>query len=239
MSLVPGHLVTRGRRLSVAAGALAVTVVLGGGAALAAVPSTTTGRFTGCVAGSDGRLRVIDAQAGKHCRHGEHRISWSKGWTHRGAWGAGVRYTVGGVVTEDGSSYVARRTSRGLRPSVSPAEWGLVARAGAPAPGGTGGSSPATVRYTTDSGTAAAGHFGSATAYCPDGYSVTGGSVDWPMVLTTSPPRVEITQVPVDTDLDSDSVPNNGWRVNVLNAEATGDFGFTVHAVCASAVPAG
>ena len=68
---------------------------------------------------------------------------------------------------------------------------------------------------------------------------MTGGSADWPMVLTTSPPKVEITQLPVDTDIDSDTLPNNGWRVNVLNADSSGDFGFTVHAICATAAAVG
>lgn len=46
---------------------------------MAAIPSTGTGTFTGCVNTTTGALRVIDAQAGKACSAGATTITWSKG----------------------------------------------------------------------------------------------------------------------------------------------------------------
>ena len=90
--------------------------IAGGGVALASIPSASTAKFSGCVARQGGALRVIDAQAGKKCTSSEKKITWSKGWTHRGAWASGTTYKPGDVVTQSGSSYVARKRSTGVAP---------------------------------------------------------------------------------------------------------------------------
>jgi type VI protein secretion system component Hcp len=65
----------------------AVAVLLvGGGVAVADIPSTTDGTITGCYATSEfnadelpiGTLRLIDAQAGESCLSGETPISWNQ-----------------------------------------------------------------------------------------------------------------------------------------------------------------
>jgi len=44
-----------------AIGIVATMTIAGGGVALAAIPSSSTAKFTGCVAKQGGALRVIDA----------------------------------------------------------------------------------------------------------------------------------------------------------------------------------
>lgn len=137
------------RRTSVGflAGALAVGVLASGGAALAAIPSSTTGQFTACVAKVGGAVRIIDAQSGKQCTRRERTVRWSVGWRHLGAWAASTAYKAGSVVTVSGSSYVAKVASTGKAPGSNPSAWGLIAAAGATgAPGATGatGASGAT-----------------------------------------------------------------------------------------------
>ena len=99
-----------------AVGVIATMTIAGGGVALASIPSSSTAKFTGCVAKQGGALRVIDAQAGKKCKSSEKKITWSKGWTHRGGWASGTTYKPGDVVTQSGSSYVAKSKSTGVAP---------------------------------------------------------------------------------------------------------------------------
>ena len=125
-------------------GVIATMTIAGGGVAIASIPSSSTAKFTGCVAKTGGALRVIDAQAGKKCKSTEKTISWSKGWTHRGAWASGTAYKPGDVVTQNGSSYVARVKSTGSSPAGSATAWGLLAAAGATGPAGATGATGAT-----------------------------------------------------------------------------------------------
>lgn len=60
-------------------GALAVAVLGGTGLAIAAIPSSKTGAYTGCVNDKTGVLRVVNAQAGKKCaKKTEKTITWSQ-----------------------------------------------------------------------------------------------------------------------------------------------------------------
>jgi hypothetical protein len=122
-----------------AVGVIATMTIAGGGVALASIPSSSTAKFTGCVAKQGGALRVIDAQSGKKCKSSEKKITWSKGWTHRGGWASGTTYKPGDVVTQSGSSYVAKSKSTGVSPGSNASKWGLLAAAGATgATGATG-----------------------------------------------------------------------------------------------------
>ena len=116
------------------------TMTIGGGVAIASIPSSSTAKFTGCVSKAGGDLRIIDAQAGKKCRSSEKTISWSKGWTHRGAWASGTAYKPGDVVTHSGSSYVATVKSTAASPASNASAWGLLAAAGANGANGTNGA---------------------------------------------------------------------------------------------------
>ena len=113
-----------------AAGLLTATILGGGVVALAAIPSTANGAYTGCVNKTSGAVRIIDRQAGKHCTTRERTISWSKGYRYRGAWRSGTAYAVLDVVTYRGSSYVAKTRSTGRAPSTHPTQWGPLATAG-------------------------------------------------------------------------------------------------------------
>ena len=62
-------------------GVVATLTLVGGGVAIAAIPSTTTAKFNGCVNKDTGALRVINYQAGKRCKKSEKGISWAQGWT--------------------------------------------------------------------------------------------------------------------------------------------------------------
>jgi hypothetical protein len=123
-----------------AAGLITATILGGGVVALAAIPSTANGAYTGCVNKTSGAVRIIDRQAGKHCTTRERTISWSKGYRYRGAWKSGTAYAVLDVVTYRGSSYVARSRSTGRSPATATSIWGLLAAAGRNGVAGLGAS---------------------------------------------------------------------------------------------------
>ena len=117
------------RRVSIgfAAGVVATSLVLGGGIALASIPSSTTGTITACVNHTSGATRIIDYQAGTRCVSTESTINWSKGYRQRGAWGSTVSYAVLDVVSYGGSSYVATVPSLGKTPTADIPASGTVA----------------------------------------------------------------------------------------------------------------
>ena len=130
------------RRCGVAtftAGALSAVVVVGGGAAIASIPSSTTGMITACVNTSSDAGRIIDSQAGHHCAATEAPLNWSKGYSYRGAWSATVTYGVLDVVSSGGSSYLAKTQSLGKSPTTNPTYWSLLAARGATGPQGPSG----------------------------------------------------------------------------------------------------
>jgi hypothetical protein len=66
------------RRATLAALVLGAVVLAGlGGLVYAAIPDQN-GVITGCYKTSNGRLRVIDAEAGENCRRGERRLQWNQ-----------------------------------------------------------------------------------------------------------------------------------------------------------------
>jgi hypothetical protein len=227
-------------------GVVAAMILAGGGVAIAAIPSSSTAKFTGCVAKTGGALRVIDAQAGKKCKSSEKTISWSKGWTHRGAWAAGTAYKPGDVVTVSGSSYVAKVKSTGSAPASSPSAWGLLAAAGANGTNGTNGTNgaagakgdkgdpgPVTVRYASGtSASVANGGTGTITADCNSGESVLGGGVIAPAgwTVNSSGPYDEPFIIFVGGDFDT--IPDDGWSVRATN-NSGGAGTFTAWAMCA------
>ena len=164
-----------------AVGVIATMTIAGGGVALASIPSSSTAKFTGCVAKQGGALRVIDAQSGKKCKSSEKKITWSKGWTHRGAWASGTTYKPGDVVTQSGSSYVAKSKSTGVSPGSDASKWGLLAAAGATgATGTTGAQGPngvVDVAYVSATEEVTDGLSEINSISCPAGKSVTGGGV--------------------------------------------------------------
>ncbi len=67
----------------------------GGTAAVAAIPSTSSGVITGCVNKKTAILRVIDYQAGKRCTRKEKQVAWNQKGT-KGAMGpAGAKGDTG------------------------------------------------------------------------------------------------------------------------------------------------
>ena len=112
---------------------------VGGGVALAAVPSSTTGAFTACVSNSTGAVRLIDYQSGRRCTVSEHSVNWSKGYRYRGGWSPTAAYAVLDVVTSSGSSYLARSGSTNRSPAANPSYWGLLVSRGATGPQGAQG----------------------------------------------------------------------------------------------------
>jgi hypothetical protein len=58
-------------------GAFAVLLLGGTGFAVAAIPSSKSGAYTGCANKKTGALRVVNAQAGKKCEKSERTITWS------------------------------------------------------------------------------------------------------------------------------------------------------------------
>jgi hypothetical protein len=125
----------RGLAVGIVVGAL-----LGGGLAIASIPSSTTRQITGCVNKTSGALRVIDYQAGKRCTSSETTISWSVGYRYLGSWNSTRAYAAQDVVVYKGSAYVGKLSSTNRVPSSYPAYWGLLALAGAT--GATGPTGP-------------------------------------------------------------------------------------------------
>src|SRR5829696_3142405 len=76
------------RRVAAGVIGLGCALALGsGGVAIADIPSTSTGKITGCITRSTGAARIIDYQAGKRCGRGERMVSWNQRGP-RGAAGA-------------------------------------------------------------------------------------------------------------------------------------------------------
>src|SRR6516225_2707059 len=79
---VPNFAAGRRRAIGFTAGLLIAVLVLGSGVALASIPSTSSGAFTGCVNKTGGAVRIIDYQAGKRCAADENSVSWSQGYRY-------------------------------------------------------------------------------------------------------------------------------------------------------------
>ena len=122
----------------VVTGGVAVAVVTAGGLAIAAIPSSS-GEITGCARKDTGAVRVIDAEAGQKCTRKERTLRWSSGWRYMGAWSGGTSYRVNDVVQHEGSTYLAKRGTKGDSPAEIPASWGLLAAAGSEGPQGPSG----------------------------------------------------------------------------------------------------
>lgn len=114
------------------------------GPALADIPHSLTGVYSGCYvtgAGSAaGRLRVIDAEAGGVCPAGEDLIEWNEaGIVWRGAWNNATAYKKGDAVSNSGNSYIAITDNIGV-PPTNTANWNVLAKKGAA--GATGPQGP-------------------------------------------------------------------------------------------------
>jgi len=112
---------------------LIIGMFIAGGVAVAAIPSTTTGKITACYATSGankGALRVIDTDANEKCKSGEKQIAWtSNGLRFRGAWSSSASYVIDDVVVHNGSSYIALAATKNVQPP-SAGKWTLMAAAG-------------------------------------------------------------------------------------------------------------
>ena len=108
------------------------TTVLAG-PAMAAIPDSTTGVYTGCYvnAGSAaGKLRVIDAEGGAVCPGGETQVEWNEaGIVWKGNWNNATAYLKGDAVAYQGSSYIALVDNVGV-PPTNVANWGVLAKKG-------------------------------------------------------------------------------------------------------------
>jgi hypothetical protein len=139
----------RGRGLTgFVVGVVATLTLVGGGVAIAAIPSTTTAKFNGCVSKDTGVLRVINYEAGKRCKKSEKGISWAQGWSYKGLWRSTTSYRPGDVVLDNGSSYVARSASIAKSPPSDASRWGLLASPGPQ--GATGARGPSDVFVAPD-----------------------------------------------------------------------------------------
>ena len=217
-----------------AVGVVATMTIAGGGVALASIPSSSTAKFTGCVAKQGGALRVIDAQSGKKCKSSEKKITWSKGWNQRGAWASGTTYKPGDVVTQSGSSYVSKKRSTGVAPGSDASTWGLLAAAGATgATGATGAQGPngvVDVAYVSSTELVTGGDtVETNTVACPFGKHVLGGGV-----RNAEEETDMVESGPFDANiLEPDDIPDDGWQVTVDNTTG-GGTNVTVWAICAT-----
>jgi hypothetical protein len=219
------------------AGALVAASLAGGGVAIAAIPSTTTAKFNGCVNKDTAVLRVINYQTGKRCKKSEKGISWSQGWTYRGMWRAGTPYRPGDVVLDNGSSYVARAASLAKPPVTDASRWGLLASVG---PQGTigppGPSGPVTLRYVySASALVSNSEAATATVVCPAGLHAVNGGVDAEEVAPSGLSIIESS--PTDSD-GAGPLAFDGWTISVDNG-FPGNVYYRAFAVCSSATDIG
>ena len=83
-----GSLSSKGRSLGwFTVGVIATATVASGSMAIAAIPSSSTGKISSCVNKQTGLVRIIDYQAGKRCTSKEKMVSWNQRGP-RGATGA-------------------------------------------------------------------------------------------------------------------------------------------------------
>lgn len=118
-------------------GALVSALAVSSTVAIAAIPDGNT--ISACRDKDTGALRVIDKSAGERCKRSEAGLSWSS-TTWRGNYRAGSAYRPGDIVSYNGSSYIATRTTSGVLPTNT-TRWGLMAQRGATGargPAGTG-----------------------------------------------------------------------------------------------------
>ena len=134
------QILIRRRGLTGFVASITVTMlVMGGGVAVANIPSSTTGTYTACVNKTTGATRVIDAQRGKTCTSNEQVITWTKGYRYRNTWSPTISYSAQDVVTTGGSAYVAKMFSLNRAPASNTTAWGLLAARGAVGPKGLTG----------------------------------------------------------------------------------------------------
>ena len=208
-------------------GAVSAAVV-GGGVALASIPSTTTGSITGCVNNTTRAVRIVDAQAGHHCSAGETTLNWSKGYTYRGAWSASTNYNVLDVVTSGGSSYLARAASHGQSPAVSPASWGVLASrgdTGPQGPPGVSGYNVVTQYFTVNTGTQKL-----ADVQCPAGQVPIGGGAHYGNAF----PGLGNAQWAYVSESSIDEA-RTGWASTLVVTANQGNTYFEVNAICVNA----
>lgn len=223
-----------------AVGVVCTAAVLGGGVAVAAIPSSSTGQFTACVNKTTGAVRIINYQGGKRCTTKETTVNWSRGWRYRGTWAAGTAYAVGDVAVQNGSSYLAKLASTGKSPATNATAWGVVAAKGATGAtgatgtngtngtnGNTGAQGPAGFAETYvvyENVSTAVSSFSYGVANCPTyapniaggGYEIADSSSGVATVMQSRPLLGE-----------------NGWAVRMRNGGNTFALSWTVYAVCA------
>ena len=228
MHALMSSLSARGKGLTgFVVGVVTTLTLVGGGVAIAAIPSTSTAKFNGCVNKDTGVLRVINYEAGKRCKKSEKGISWAQGWTYKGMWRASTSYRPGDVVLDNGSSYVARTASVAKPPSSDASRWGLLASAGPQgAPGATGPAGPVGVAYVPVTQLVPPHAHFDATITCPQGKYVVGGGIE-------TPDHQIVKSGPVDGP-DADALPDDGWRLLAENVLSTTED-VTGYATCMTA----
>ena len=235
-----GRLTMRRTGILAFIGGAASAAVVGGGVALASIPSSTTGDITGCVNNTTGAVRVVDAQAGHHCSAGETTLNWSKGYTYRGAWSASTTYNALDVVTSAGSSYLARTASHGKSPAANPAYWGTLASRGASGPrGATGAQGPAgpqgpagvsgynvvTQYFTVNTGTQRL-----VDVQCPAGQVPVGGGAHYGNAF----PGLGNAQWAYVSESSIDET-RTGWASTLVVTSSQGNTYFEANAICVNA----
>jgi collagen triple helix repeat protein len=148
-------------RLSTAVAASLLTLIVAGtvGTAIATIPSTPAAVITGCYSAHNGRLRVIDAQAGEHCRRHEIEISWNQ---------KGAKGDTGATGDRGPTGATGAKGSTGATGAA-----GTAGATGATGPSGATGSSGAT---GAKGSTGATGADGSVGATGPTGAAGANGS---------------------------------------------------------------
>lgn len=129
-------------------------LVLGGGVAVAAIPSTSTGKITGCVNKQTALARIIDYQAGKRCLRKERPVVWNQ---------RGLRGTQGPAGAPGAT---------GAQGAIGPT--GASGQPGAQGPAGT----PATATFVDRTLIAPTNTFdGEGSVSCPEGKQVINGFI--------------------------------------------------------------
>jgi len=223
-----------------AAGMTVTMLVMGGGVAVANIPSSTTSTYIACVTKTTGAKRVTDAQRGKTCTSNEQVITWTKGHPDHNAWSPTISYSAQDVVTTGRSSYVAKTSSLNMAPASSTTAWGRLAARGAVgaqgltgakgdagaqgltgATGPTGPPGPRPTFTSTAQLILSAGYGSSVTATCDPGTFVTSGGYE--MKISgglLGGHAAGLSTVSASRPLTGATA---GWRVTAVNNELLGD----------------
>lgn len=223
------------RQRGILIAALAVTsLVLTAAGAMAAIPGDPDGVISACYRPANGKLRVIDADAGATCHGKEVSLEWNQVGPMGPPGAPGATGPAGPAGPAGAAGPTGPTGPAGAAGPAGPAgpqgptgAAGATGPAGPPGPAGTVTVNDVLLNFSIGPGET------TAVAECPEGEMATGGGFrvtgtpgDWQQpYVSASRPLVEVDQFGVSTSI--------GWAVDIFNGTAgTGSISGQIWALC-------